>query len=87
MYLTPTIRNDRDTRTACRRRAPDAEYVADPANPVRPASTMNTVSRTLRQGEEQQRGHGLIEVTAACPGVEWRATADENGHYCFAVAL
>src|SRR5581483_11245893 len=26
-------------------------------------------------------------AAAACSGVEWRATADEDGHYCFAVAL
>jgi len=25
--------------------------------------------------------------TAACSGVEWRAAADEDGHYRFAVAL
>jgi hypothetical protein len=25
--------------------------------------------------------------TIACCGVRWRATADEDGHYCFAVAL
>lgn len=62
----------------------DAEYVADPANPVRPASTMNTVSGTLRQGEEQQRGHGLLEVTAA--GLSVRRRARHNGdsalNYC-----
>jgi hypothetical protein len=65
----------------------DAEYVADPANPVRPASTINTLSGTLRQGEEQQRRHGLLGSPQAGLGVQWRATADEDGHYCFAVAL
>jgi ribosomal protein L13E len=53
-----------------------AEYVADPANPVRPASTMNTV--TLRQGEEQQRGHGLQEVTTAGLCLQWRTRHDSN---------
>jgi hypothetical protein len=28
-----------------------------------------------------------IAVTISCKIVQWRATADEDGHYCFAVAL
>jgi hypothetical protein len=27
------------------------------------------------------------EVVVACSVVKWRTTADEDGHYCFAVAL
>jgi hypothetical protein len=30
---------------------------------------------------------GEPKVATACFGVHWRATADEDGHYCFAVAL
>jgi len=60
MSLTPAIRIDRDTHRRAVAEPSDAEYVADPANPVRPASTINTVSGTLLQGEEQQRGQGLL---------------------------
>jgi tetratricopeptide (TPR) repeat protein len=28
-----------------------------------------------------------LAIARTCPGVEWRATADEDGQYCFAVAL
>jgi hypothetical protein len=34
-------------------------------------------------GAENQRSGGGL----ACFGVKWRATADEDGHYCFAVTL
>jgi hypothetical protein len=30
---------------------------------------------------------GYLLVAMSCSGVEWRAAADEDGHYCFAVAL
>jgi hypothetical protein len=28
-----------------------------------------------------------LSPAMSCQIVEWRATADEDGHYCFAVAL
>ena len=31
--------------------------------------------------------NGRPRVAAACSGADWRATADEGGHYYFAVAL
>jgi len=33
------------------------------------------------------RANAHPEDTAACPGVDWRATVDEDGHYSFAVPL
>ena len=55
--------------------------VSDP-----PGVTRSHVAVSLRN-RERQRGIGGPEVAAACSGVHWRATADEDGHYCFAVAL
>jgi len=36
---------------------------------------------------ERWRGIGEPKVAIARFSVHWRAAADENGHYCFAVAL
>jgi hypothetical protein len=36
---------------------------------------------------EQDRRNGRFWLVLECVGVDWRATADEDGHYCFAVAL
>jgi hypothetical protein len=34
-----------------------------------------------------ERGAAQFSSVAACPGVQWRATVDEDGQYCFAVTL
>src|SRR6266478_2087924 len=36
---------------------------------------------------QRQRSNDCPEVATACRGVDWRAMADEDGHYSFAVAL
>ena len=41
----------------------------------------------LPESGERQRRNTLPEVRVTCSGVKWRATADEDGHYFFAVAL
>jgi len=40
-----------------------------------------------RHAGEQQRRNAYLEAVAACSGVVWRATVDEDGRYCFAMAL
>ena len=45
--------------------------------------------RLTTQGAAKRgtRAHAPLRFAMACFGVQWRAAADEDGHYCFAVAL
>jgi hypothetical protein len=43
-----------------------------------------TSNLTRKRAKAQKRAP---YAAASCPGVEWRATVDEDGQYCFAVAL
>jgi hypothetical protein len=44
-------------------------------------------SREIDGGRRHKVGWGKFATGISCKIVEWRATADEDGHYCFAVAL
>lgn len=49
----------------------------------------HSIPATRRQifGERMTAHKTSAYRAASCPGVEWRATVDEDGQYCFAVAL
>jgi hypothetical protein len=75
----PRRRSDRPTTSTTMRARPPVASAARRCKSSGRAA-FHSVGGTISGG-------GRLRAAMSCSGVEWRAAADEAGHYCFAVAL